>query len=353
MTEDRIRRVLAAKYLACIAYDSSSLIPNVLAISKAWIRTELDREVRFQLIAGLGGLPLKASAGSLLDGETRRWRVVEGFSNVRRMDGQRFELPWQGSLRRSAAHDPEILDLLAEIAGSPQDRGRLAALPVLAEMDTDSSRKIVLDLFRSDPGTRFWSVEGLCWSGRPEVLRVFVEVLPTERDPLVVNQMVDAIRKADPVPEGAGAALLGTFRNLAARENDLCERARGRVLSAAQRTFEATRDASAAECIVLGLGDSSDSVRRSAVRVIAQHPDGAFIAPLWKALGDARDEYGRELVRYALRHTDPTFQGPSLLWDIERIEKQLKDKGLSAEARQALERDLRARKDELARMARR
>lgn len=344
MRDERVARILAAKYLLWLADRNPNLADTIVTLTRTRLPTETDRFVRQQLILGLGGkiqVPFVVSGSS----EGQSMKFTEGFFESRTASTER----WADSLKKNAAQDALAVSALKEAALQSRDPARLAAIRVLAEMGTDVSRKAVLPILIADPSTRPLCIDSVLRNQDPETLKACVGMLTGEANPSVIGKIAAAIVKTSlgDLPEGTGQALLGTLQNLPEGNDLMAQGARAALIQASAAVFSQSSDPAALQAVVTGLRSESREAQNAALQAIAKNPKPEFTPVLRQELSKSSDRYTTECVGYALRKTDPTYQEPNLIWDVEALRERAKDPGTSQAERSAIQQELSAKEKAL------
>ncbi len=325
MTDDRLRRMVAAEYLPWIANQSPALAPAVLALSKSSLIVEQDRFVRLQLLSSLAGIRLQPSAvllESKIEGAPPT--PIEIFSAS---PSPSSPLPWRGGLLEAARKDGELLGLLGKITENPSDPDRTVGLRVLTELGTDASLQVALEVWKEDPSCRKPFAEHLARHAGPAVVRTFVDSLAQEHDAGVLQIMARTI-EISPMPPGeSGTSLLKAISEANPSLNTPSSKAMGSLLDAAASVFASTHDQSAGQGVVTALQSPSTELRGRALSAVAKHPSTDFSAAVTLIVSGDSSLYVRELAGYVLGKLDPTYAQPNLFSEIESLQNELSKRG--------------------------
>jgi len=337
-TPPRLDRVMAARYLSKVVQGDASLAAPVLGVIKNTIRVESDLSVRLQLVAAVAGVGVQPDVVQFKKGDGE-----PVFTEILLDGPEDGTEPWLGSLRGPAGEDPEVAEILRQVAANPKDRSRTVALRALLELSTETATGLALDVFDNDPGIRLFTVEALTRSKSPRAFESLSRALPQTSDDLLAGLLANALVEAPRPPPGAGKALLDAFRARA----ETTQSARFPLVQAAAATYASATDPDALDCVLLALQSSTPKLRDHALFSMARHPAAGYAPILRRELASATEDYARELIGYALARSDSSYRDPNRFVEVDRLKARLNADGLSAQARQSLQSDLEAREKEL------
>lgn len=339
LQQERIERILAARYLCKVAEADPSLIPTVLRLSRTRAGMDADPVVRMQLLWNLSGTVLQPITGTLREGD--REREAEGFSAPTRPPPPP---EWMGSLRKTAAeHEDLLLPWLREASLDRRAVSRDAALEALLSMPSDAAHALAYEVFRTDPTARASMAERMALAAGPEVLDLFTQTLPDTRDSLTLRTMARAMEQGSRLPENAGQALFEAFqRHSTDPGSEDQARTRAVLAKASVRSAILNGDEASRACVSKALEDPSIEVLEGAIESIvagSAEPLGATIREIWAAEGSP---YRKTLLAYGLRAAVPGFQEPNPWWELRELQARPTPSEADRQRIRVLEAELRA-----------
>lgn len=335
MSDDRIRRVLAASFLPWVVDRDRTLGATVLHLTMSLAQGEQDPEVRWQLLGSLVGAGVKPTVVRISGrGETES-RPVEGFAAE---FGHHSLSRWKKALLEVIERDPKAMDFLEAVAMRVhQEPARQIVLDGLALMENERAKAFVVGLFRDDPTSRPRLVAALARRDDLEVLEAFVSALERERDQYLISIILKRIATSSHARDGWGRVLKDQYTRLGGDKSSLV--GQPNVVSASARVFATVRDKDAFSVVVGALGSEDSRVFRSAVAAIQKNPDNEYVPELTTQLGRATHPYVKEEISYALKKIDPNAPYDSLMWDIDLLISRAKEK-LTPEEKNRVEEQL-------------
>lgn len=145
-----LRNIFLARLIPHVAVREPSALPAALALSRELLEArQTDDWIRFQVLAGLGGLPSRRLSAGGLPGQD----LVFAFGLEDRADFRRG--PFEDSLAEGLRADPSLQGILAAtLSSDPSDLARAVAARVLAASGAASAEAALMRAVQTDEDGR-------------------------------------------------------------------------------------------------------------------------------------------------------------------------------------------------------